>query len=127
MKLTIELTETQLSCLTEALDFHTRLMMGQFDVLALPYFKRTDENGRYKEFKDKLDELKLIAYPELPLHSNYSISAKETMESSKISYELYKAIRYERWRLAPTDHFTVDSSPPMTVSGHTLPKVKIED
>ncbi len=39
MKLTIELDEAQLSYLTEALDMHTRLMMGQFAVLALPYFK----------------------------------------------------------------------------------------
>jgi hypothetical protein len=126
MKLTIELDEMQLSCLTEALDLHTRLMMGQFDVLALPYFKRTDANGRYAEFKEKLDELKQIAFPELPPNSDYGIGHDETPESSKITYELYKAICFEKWSLAPTDHYTVDSSPPLELSGHSLPKVTID-
>jgi hypothetical protein len=126
MKLTIELDEMQLSCLTEALDLHTRLMMGQFDVLALPYFKRTDANGRNSEFKEKLDELKKIAFPELPLHSDYGIGHDETPESSKITYELYKAICYEKWCLAPTAQYTVDSTPPLKVSEHPLPKVTID-
>jgi hypothetical protein len=125
MKLTIELDETQLSYLTGALELHTRLMMGQFDALALLYFERTNVNGQYKNFQDKLDELKLVAFPELPLHSNYGIGGKETPASSKITYELYKAIRYEKWRLAPNGEHTVDSSPPLEVSGHPLPKVTI--
>jgi hypothetical protein len=121
------LDETQLSYLTEALELHARLMMGQFDVLALPYFKRTEANGQYENFKSKLDELKLIAFPELGLTAHYGIANEKTSLGGKITYELYKTIRNEKWRLAPHGDYSVGSSPPLKVSGHTLPKVMIAE
>jgi len=91
----------------------------------MPYAKRTIANENTAEFKEKLEELKLLAFPELGLHEHYGIGGDKTPECSKIAYELYKALRLEHWRLNPTEHNTVDSNGPLEVSGEPLPKIEI--
>lgn len=54
------------------------MMAGQFDILAMPYYRKTEPNGHYHEFIEKLNELKLLAFPELGLHQNYGIANNET-------------------------------------------------
>ncbi|MCL2806947.1 MAG: hypothetical protein FWD27_02075 [Coriobacteriia bacterium] len=100
MKIIMELSESQYSVLVTALEDYARIMLGQFWVLEMPYYERTEENGNREEFKSKLEELKQLAFPELLLHQDYGIGHEKTPKSSKIAYELYKALRHERWKLS---------------------------
>ena len=125
MKVMMELSERQYLVMATALEDYARIMMGQFWALEMPYAKRTIANGNREEFKKKLEELKLLAYPELELHAHYGIGGDKTPESSKIAYELYKTMRRERWRLNPTEEYTVDSDSPLKVSGEPFPKIEI--
>jgi hypothetical protein len=125
MKIIMELSESQYSVLVTALEDYARIMSGQFWVLDMPYYKRTEENGNREEFKSKLEDLKLLAFPELHLHEHYGIGHEKTPDSSKIAYELYKVLRHERWKLSDRMYNTVDSDGPLELSGEPLPKVEV--
>jgi len=126
MKVVLNITETQYTVLVNALEDYSRIIAGQFDVLRMPYYDRTAKNGTTKDFDRKLKELKQIAFPELAPNEDYGITCNETPIDSKIAYELYKALRHERWRHQPSRSYcTVDSDGPLRVSGEALPSVEI--
>ena len=125
MKIEMELSEKQYSVLVNALEDYARIMLGQFWALDMPYYERNQVHGNHEAFKEKLDELKMIAFPELSLHEYYGISHEKTPESSKIAYELYKTMRHEVWKQSDRNENTVDATRPLEVSGEGLPKIAI--
>ena len=125
IKIELELSEKQYSVLVNALEDYARIMLGQFWALDMPYYERNQVHGGHDAFKEKLDELKLIAFPELSLHEYYGISHEKTPEASKIAYEIYKTMRHEVWKQSNRNEHTVDATGALEVRDEKQPEVRV--
>ena len=123
MKIELELTDKQFNALTNGIEAYSRIINGQFDTLYYEFYGRIEGNA--EQFNSKLKELRKIVFPELSDNENYGIGNNETSEKTKILYEIYKMLNYEKYKLDKRTDYTVDSSKPIKVSKEPLPKVKI--
>lgn len=126
---TLHLTEEQLRLVQRALDFYSRVGIGQFEEIKNhPTFSNHLQNefkdesgetdyGRYHDVRDVVDSIlvqprnMLCNDPELPRHGSWGIFNPDVDESCRVAYDIIQVIRHEFWKANPdrTEH-TVDSS-----------------
>jgi len=115
----IRLTEEQLRIIQEALDFYSRVGIGQFNVIKEhPTFENqlkkefTDEEGkvdynRYHEVRDNVDLMlvqprnMLLNDLTLPKNASWGIYNPDVDESCRVAYDLVQVIRHEFWKANP--------------------------
>ena len=116
---TITVTEQQLHLIQEALDFYSRVGIGQFNVIkdhptfyGILHKSLTDEEGkmdyeRYHEIRDNIDMMLvhprnlLLNDPTLPRNASFGIYNPEVDESCRVAYDLVQVIRHEFWKANP--------------------------
>jgi len=131
MKYQLEITENQAQIIENALDFYSRIQMGQFDELisnfSSPLYKDLLKNNPdYDKLKFYINELKKEILPELSINSFYSIGNKSRPDSSRISFDLIQVIRYRlSWDKYPEGGIGVNFDKPMKFSTtESLAKIK---
>lgn len=128
MKYTINMNEKQLRLVQEALDLHSRVLLGQFDEtgkVAINYNVNKLDSDKPKKhafeehhtFTNTLRELKSI----LGFHPNesYGIFNKNVHEDSRIAYDMIQVIRKhlaEKHYKEGQSRLTVNFDEPMKTS-----------
>ena len=126
---TLHLTEEQLRLVQKALDFYSRVGIGQFEEIKNhPTFSNHLQNefkdesgktdyGRYHDVRDVVDSIlvqprnMLCNDPELPRHGSWGIHNPNVDESCRVAFDLIQVIRHEFWKAdSDRSEWTVDSS-----------------
>jgi len=89
----LELDEEQLTHISKALDFYARIQMGQLSEIINPYMVSLPD-ANYKDVDEKIKELKLLMFPNLPYDSYYSIKAKHIDDTLRQMIDIYEVIQY---------------------------------
>lgn len=122
-------TETTLRGVSRALDFYSRVIMGQWTVVCDElYFNFTWDQ------KDEINKQLSIArgylIPKLndtPCSGGWGISHPDNPVESKIAYEMHGVIRHFFWMLRPDAEkasYTVDASNPLKFSQEPFIKIQ---
>jgi hypothetical protein len=134
MKVTLELTAAQAYTMMEALEFFSRVHMGQFDnityTLHMDTFDKTMNRPDFdrKKAQEYLDQARTVIFPQLSLNASWGIM--QTNERSKISWDIYQQIRHDISRFKyPNEPFESGrcSNKPFVVSKEPLPKITITE
>lgn len=141
---TLKVSEEQLRLIQHALDFYSRVGIGQFNAIKdHPTFQRylhnefKDENGktdykRYHLVRDSVDEI--LVQPRNMLYNDNSIGKNGSWgiyntnvdDACRDAYDLVQVIRHEFWKRNPNrSSITVDSSVTLTDSKNSNIEVKI--
>jgi hypothetical protein len=140
----IRLTEEQLRIIQEALDFYSRVGIGQFNVIKEhPTFENqlkkefTDKEGkvdynRYHEVRDNVDLMlvqprnMLLNDLTLPKNASWGIYNPDVDESCRVAYDLIQVIRHEFWLANPdrSEHVVMASVHLTTEDSYKI-KVKL--
>ena len=140
----IRLTEKQLRIIQEALDFYSRVGIGQFNVIKEhPTFENAlrkefkDEEGkvdynRYHEVRDNVDLMlvqprnMLLNDLTLPKNASWGIYNPDVDESCRVAYDLVQVIRHEFWLANPdrSEHVVMASVHLTTKDSYKI-KVKL--
>ncbi len=89
----IEANESQLELIMKALDFYSRIQMGQVSELTNPYSIPLSE-ADYSEVETKLIELKKSMFPSLEAKTFYSIKSKNLPDNIRQSVDILDVIRH---------------------------------
>ena len=141
---TITLTQEQLRLVQDALDFYSRVGIGQFNVIKE---HPTFENALKKEFKDEDDKVDYNRYHQvrdnvdlmlvqprnmllndltLPKNASWGIYNPDVDESCRVAYDLIQVIRHEFWKANPDrSDFVVMASVHLTTKDSNKIKVKL--
>jgi hypothetical protein len=126
---TLKVSEEQLRLIQRALDFYSRVGIGQFNAIKdHPTFEAhlhnefKDENGKtdyehYHSLRDDVDSILLVArnnlYNDSSIGKNgsWGIHNPKVDESCREAFDLIQVIRHEFWKKNPKrSSITVDSS-----------------
>jgi hypothetical protein len=141
---TLKVSEEQLRLIQRALDFYSRVGVGQFDEIKNhPTFTNQlrnefkDENGktdydRYHEVRDIVDIIlvqprnMLLGDLKLPKNASWGIHNPDVDDSCRDAYDLIQVIRHEFWKRDPDrSNITVDSSVHLTNSKNSNIEVEL--
>jgi hypothetical protein len=141
---TLKVSEEQLRLIQHALDFYSRVGIGQFNVIKEhPTFERHLYNefkdkdgktdyGKYHSVRDEIDTTLNVArnmlYNDSSIGKNgsWGIHNPKVDDSCRDAYDLIQVIRHEFWKQDPNkSSITVDSSVYLTDSKNSNIEVKI--
>ena len=141
---TLKVSEEQLRLIQQALDFYSRVGIGQFNAIKdHPTFERhlhnefKDENGktdyeRYHNVRDSVDMM--LIQPRNMLYNDSSIGKNGSWgihnpkvdDSCRDAYDLIQVIRHEFWKQTPNrSSITVDSNVHLTDSKNSNIEVEL--
>jgi len=89
----LELDEDQLKLISKALDFYARIQTGQISELVNPYMV-TLPNANYADVDEKIKELKLAMFPDLPEESHFSLRSKYIPDDVRQILDIFEVIRF---------------------------------
>lgn len=131
----LEVNETQLRIIRDALESYLRTRMGQFTDLAediagvgFNWLNHTDE--QFMDYLNRKDNSQKLF--EAAFHVAQPNLEKKT-ERMLIAEDIWQVIRHELWKNMPKEYqggyyyLCVDASEPMQFSGQPLPKCRLEE
>ena len=140
---TLTVTNEQLRLIQEALDFYSRVGIGQMTVIKdHPTFtkllnamcKGTDGKTNYAEYH-KAREMADIAFKQgrnwlicdhdLPIHASYGIHSPDVDKSCLEAYDMIQVIRHEFWK-ADTDRSSISVASDVMIWTKDGDKIKCE-
>lgn len=125
---TLHLTEEQLRIVQKALDFYSRIGIGQFErIKDHPTFERSlankliDEYGKtdftkFHKIREEVDikmaeARNMLIQENLPPNGGWGIGMPKVDETCKVAYDIVQVIRHEFWKANPErSNLTVDSN-----------------
>lgn len=134
IKVQVTMTIEQARVMMHAMDFFTRIMMGQFEQLKYEFCffgEEAEKFERRKEDREKLDIhlkwLKRFIYPQLSDNASWGITGDPCPENATMVYDIYKAMDYEiSWHEHPNGGITVNFDKPMHwYKNQPLPDVRV--
>lgn len=93
MKYNLTVDSEQLQHIAKALDFYTRIQLGQLSELTNPYMLPLQDTD-YETVKLLIKELKQQMFPELPEDKYHSIRSKKANDDLRQIVDIYETIRY---------------------------------
>lgn len=130
MLLKLELTKEEVSIVIAALDFYSRIWIGQYDEInsLLRLHGYADSGVTIEEYKEAYLRLRSILIPELTgedFNCSLGIWNSETNSLAKSAYDMQQIIRYtQAWYTHPEGWIGVDFHTPI-LEGE-LPQIKCE-
>ena len=131
----LEVNETQLRIIRDALESYLRTRMGQFTDLAediagvgFNWLNHTDE--QFMDYLNRKDNSQKLF--EAAFHVAQPNLEKKT-ERMLIAEDIWQVIRNELWKNMPKEHrggyyyLCVDAGEPIQFSGQPLPKCRLEE
>lgn len=92
-KYQLDASKEQFELIIKALDFYSRVQMGQVSELTNPYYLPLPD-ADYSDVEKKVLDLKKSMFPDLDDKSYYSIKSKKLPDSIRQSVDLMDIIRY---------------------------------
>jgi len=125
----VAIDEYQAKTLIRALDFYSRIGIGQFReiVIAFSWWKRDEQWVVHRDDVDRLIQEVQWNLTGMPYNASYGIASPETPEKAKIAYDIKQVIRHRlAWDREPKGGMTVDFDSPMKASEKDFPTIKEE-
>jgi len=91
---TIEANTAQLELMMKALDFYSRIQMGQLSELTNPYIIQLPD-ADYSDVDEQLLKLKKSMFPELDDRTFYSIKTKKIPDTIRQTVDILDVIRHQ--------------------------------
>jgi len=119
----IILQKNDIGKLIRALDFYTRITIGQLweTTNILRMFFDHIINFQLKFIEEGIFKIAADTF-EFPRYSSYGIYSQEVPNNSRIMYEIQQVLRHELWKIGDKPSYTVDSSPVFHMSNYHLIK-----
>lgn len=89
----IEANTAQLELIMKALDFYSRIQMGQISELTNPYIIQLPD-ADYSDVDEQLIKLKKSMFPELDAKTFYSIKTKKIPDTIRQTVDILDVIRH---------------------------------
>jgi len=89
----IEANTAQLELIMKALDFYSRIQMGQISELTNPYIIQLPD-ADYSDVDEQLIKLKKSMFPELDARTFYSIKTKKIPDTIRQTVDILDVIRH---------------------------------
>lgn len=117
----IELQKTDVGDLIRALDFYTRIVIGQLweVTLVLRMFVFDVDSKKLEMMEDCVTRIAADVFS-LSKYSSYGIYNKSVPNDSRIMYEIQQVLRHELWKIGDKKYHTVDAYPAHHQSGYPL-------
>lgn len=128
MKLVIVENRDDLNEIGSALDFYSRIVMGQWERLTDSFWLSFNEMDAINIMANHARGILIPELAPYPYPSGWGIAHEKNPMASKIAYEMYGCIRYFFWKQRPESqrcNYTVDSHPPLRLSRE--PFIKIQE
>jgi len=93
-KYILEASDKQLEILVKALDFYSRIQMGQVSELTNPYVIPLPD-ADYSDVETKVFDLKKTMFPDLDSKSYYSLNSKRLPDTVRQAVDLMETINYK--------------------------------
>lgn len=127
-KYVLEMDEEQADIVKDALEFYTRILIGQWQELGYKCLDMKDIDYRQKltALKEGLRKLRPIAFPELPadLSASYGVTSRVLPCRA---WEIYTVIRHRlAWTKHPEGGMTRDYDKPVNYSSKPLAKCEVK-
>lgn len=124
---TIEVNESQLYALMNAIENESRIMLGQFDVLKDICYRHNGPKISWDEMRDVEWQLKQMFYPELSLNAYHGIHSDQIPNRARTLFDLYQVMRnVVAWNHSLVRQWTVNFDDPyVTDNENPLPIVKV--
>ena len=90
----LEASDKQLELIVRALDFYSRVQMGQVSELTNPYAIPLPD-ADYSDVETKVSDLKKTMFPDLDEKSYYSLKSKKLPDTVRQAVDLMETINYE--------------------------------
>ena len=143
MKVTIEVDENQARLIQRALDFYSRVGIGQMErILEYPTFEKVlaerlkvdgkTDWSKFHDTKDKANDRlhearEIVLNTGISKNGSYGIFNPDVDESCRVAYDILQVVRHEFWKQDPDrSDVTVDSSAHLSTENSGRIKVKIE-
>ena len=127
MKVILTLTEEQAHVLNRALDFYSRIQMGQFHEIRRMFNNHgSEDNVDFLLFSAR-NEL-IPGLKALGPNAYNGIFSPEVDDSARACFDIIQAVRYKlAWKHEPKGGIQVDFDEPMHMSKMPMPIVELED
>ncbi len=123
MKYLLEIDEDHARLLIEALDFYSRVHMGQLEVIVEQHIDSFTDAEAYEKFRQTVSLLK----SDLGVHQNghWGIRSPKVIEGAKVAFDIQQIIRHRiAWDRHPEGGHTVNFGPLLKCSqSRSLPKI----
>lgn len=114
----LTITENQAKLLVKALDFYSRIGMGQFEELV-----RLLSDERCNNF-GIANDLMYVVKSVLFGKNHFGIMSKELPDNFRIAWDIRKVIEHQFWKENPIRRCSVDVDAPKQFSKEPLPIIK---
>ena len=128
-KYILTLTPEQLSVVERACEFYSRIRIGQLNEIdtefclygAMSNEFKDEYFKRIEQFREKLEELERIAFPD-------GMNNLSKDRQAEIAWNVYQATRYVRsWHEHPEGGITVNFDRPLDISGVGIPECIVQE
>ena len=119
-------SKDDLSEIGSALDFYSRIVMGQWERLTDSFWLSFNEMDAINIMANHARGILIPELAPYPYPSGWGIAHEKNPMASKIAYEMYGCIRYFFWKQRPESQrcdYTVDSRPPLRFSQEPFVKI----
>jgi hypothetical protein len=123
----IEINEEQAKIIINALDFYSRIGIGQFIeiVLAFSWWQCDEQWFNHRNEVERLIYDAQFNLTGMPFNASYGIFSPEVHENAKIAWDIQQVIRYRlAWDRNPKGGMTVDFDDPMRSSTKDFPIIE---
>jgi hypothetical protein len=125
MKITLTFNQRQAQTMMCALEFYSRVRMGQFHVISDEF--RFDHEFDQHNARFYLDRLREMIFPELEANEYYGIH-HDVVGLGQEAWDIHQVIRHAyAWKQYPEGGWTVNFHEPMKTGHEPLPEITIED
>jgi hypothetical protein len=123
----VEISEKQARIIISALDFYSRIGIGQFReiVSAFSWWQRDEQWLNHRDEVERLIHDAQFNLTGMPFNASYGIFSPEVPESAKIAWDIQQVIRHRlAWDRNPKGGMTVDFDTPMKSSTKDFPTIE---
>jgi hypothetical protein len=124
----LEMSEEQADIVKDALEFYSRILIGQWQELGYKCLDMKDKDypSKMNTLKRGLATLRPLAFPELPadLSASYGVTSRVLPCRT---WEIYTVLRYRlAWTKHPEGGMARDYDEPVNYSSKPLPKCEVK-
>jgi len=123
MKYELKLTEQQARVVVQALDFWSRMFLGQVEEIK---WHPAVQGRKSMALDSLLRQLKPVIFPELSSHAYFGIHSDKVPDEARQAFDILQVIRHQMWISNGREpRYVVDADEPMRLSeNESLPRIK---
>jgi len=124
MKCELKLTEQQARVIIQALEFWSRMFLGQVE--EIKWHPAVQDRKKSMALDSLVRQLKLSIFPELSPHGYFGIHSDKVPDQARQAFDILQVLRHQLWLSEGRQpRYAVDADEPTRLSeDESLPRIK---